>query len=149
MPHLQQQILDLLKTTLVSGATAAGPRVFVDRVDPLQAHELPAIVIEESGDGESIEKYTVHGSDRRTLSVVIQCVVAHGSDAAAQARSLGLAVEKLIQSSTPLAILCKLGIQINSSRHQVSGDGDRLFASREQAWTFSTIAPSASPDVSL
>ena len=149
MAHLQQQILDLIQSAIVAGATVAGARVFVDRVDPLQPHELPAVLVDEGGDGERVERYTVHGADQRDLSVVINCIVAHGSGAAAQARSLGLAVEKLLQASVPLAALCKLGIQLNASRQQISGDGDRLMAAREQSWTFSAIAASATPDVSL
>jgi len=149
MAHIQQQILDLIKTTLVAGATVAGPRVFVDRVDPLQAAELPAILVDESGDGERIEPYTVHGADQRTLSVQVQCVVAHGSTAALQARELGLNVEKLIQTSAPLAALCKLGIRLEASRQQIAGDADRLMALREQAWTFAALTRSETPDTPL
>ena len=62
MPHAQQQILNAVQTVLASGATAAGARVFLDRVDPLQATELPALLVEEGGEGESIEPLTVHGA---------------------------------------------------------------------------------------
>lgn len=149
MAHLQQQILDLIKTTLVAGATAAGARVFVDRVNPLQASELPAILVDEAPDGEQVQPYTVHGAYQRQLAVQINCVVANGTSAALQARSLGLDVEKLIQTSAPLAALCQLGIELNASRLVASGDGDRLMASREQAWTFSTLSRRETPDVAL
>lgn len=149
MAHLQQQVLDLIKTTLVAGATTAGARVFVDRVDPLQAHELPAILVEEAPDGEQVQPLTVSGAHQRQLSVQITCVVAHGSGAAAAARELGLQVEKLLQTSAPLAALCRMGLDLNSSRPQIAGDGDRLMATREQAWSFAYAARSDTPDTPL
>ena len=49
MAHAQQQVLDAVRAALVLAATVAGARVFVDRVDPLQASELPAILVDEDG----------------------------------------------------------------------------------------------------
>lgn len=149
MAHLQQQILDLIKTTLVAGATLAGARVFVDREDPLQLHELPAILVDEAPDGEQIEPLTISGADRRALAVQINCVVAGGTSVAAQARELGLQVEKLIHTSAPLAALCPLGIQLNASRLLISGEADRPMRMREQAWTFAAAARSVTPDTPL
>lgn len=149
MAHLQQQVLDLIQTTLAAGATVAGSRVFVDRVDPLQPQDLPAILVDEAGDGERIEPLTIGGGQQRSLSVQIVCVVAHGSAAAAQARSLGLAVEKLIQASLPLAALCRLGIELTGTRLQIAGDGDRLMSTREQAWVFSYAVRGETPDLTL
>lgn len=149
MAHAQQQVLDLIKSILVAGGTAAGARVFVDRVDALQPHELPAIQVDEAPDGEQIQPYTIHGVDQRELTVTVNCVVAHGSAAAEQARDLGLAVEKLLSGSQPLAAMCQLGVQIGSSRLVISGEQDRLMAEREQAWRFSYLARSADPSLIL
>lgn len=146
MPHLQQQILDQIQAVLVAGATAAGSRVYVDRVDPLHNHDLPAILVDESPEGELVQPFTIGGVYRRDLAVQINCVVTDGDGAAAQARELALAVEKLLQASQPLAALCTLGIDITASRHQVSGDGDRLLATRETSWTMSYAAPATTPD---
>lgn len=148
MAHLQQQVLDLIKTTLVAGATVAGPRVFVDRVDPLQTHELPAILVDEAPDGEQIQPLTISSAYQRQLAVEIRCIT-NGSDALLQARELGLAVEKLLQTSAPLAALCRMGIDITSSRPQIAGDGDRLMATREQLWQFAYAARSETPDTPL
>ena len=146
MAHAQQQILDALAALLVAGGTVAGARVFVDRVDPLQPNELPAILIEE-GDGETAEPYTIHGVERRELDVSISCVLTHGTTAAADARAFGLAVEKLVAPSTALAALAKLGVQLTSSRMVVSGEGDRLLAARAQSWRFAYMVNPASPDI--
>lgn len=145
MAHLQQQILDRIKTTL----EAAGLRVFVDREDPLQPHELPAVLVDESPDGEQIEAFTISGADRRVLAVQINCVVAGGASVAALARDMGLQVETLIHTSAPLAALCRLGIQLNASRLLVGGDADRAMRTREQAWSFAYAARSDTPDTPL
>lgn len=146
MPHLQQQILDQIQTTLVAGATSAESRVYVDRVDPLQPGDLPAILVDESPEGEQVQPFTVGGVYRRDLAVQIHCVFAHGSAAAVQARDLALEVEKLLQTSQPLAALCTVGIELNASRHLISGEGDRLMASRETSWTMSYAAHASTPD---
>ncbi|MDP3625019.1 MAG: hypothetical protein Q8S12_00365 [Hydrogenophaga sp.] len=147
MAHAQQQILDAVAAVLAGGSTAAGTRVFLDRVDPLQPNELPAITVDEAGEGESVEQTTIHSVEQRALGVTVACIVAHGSQAAAQARELGLQVEKLLAGSTALLALCKLGVQINSSRIVISGEGDRLMASREQNWTMTYMVAAETPDI--
>lgn len=147
MAHAQQQILDALQALLVGGGTVAGARVFVDRVDPLQPSELPAILIEESEDGESAEPFTVSGFEQRELGISISGVVSHATAAAAQARDLGLVIEKLVAPSAALAALAKLGVRITSSRLVKSGDGDRLLAAREQAWRFTYVVSANNPDI--
>lgn len=147
MAHAQQQILDALKTLLAAGGTVAGTRVFLDRVDPLQPTELPAILIEEEPEGESAEPYTVHGVEQRELAVLVSGVLSHSTTAAADARNLGLAIEKLIAPSTALAALAKLGVRITNSRMVVQGDLDRLLAARLQSWRFTYLVNAATPDV--
>ena len=147
MPHAQQQILEAVKTVLAGGATAAGSRVFLDRVNALQPNELPAITVDEAAEGESVELTTIDNVEQRALGVTVACIVAHGSAAAAQARDLGLQVEKLLAGSTALRALCKLGVQINSSRIEISGEGDRLMAAREQNWTMTYMCAAETPDI--
>ncbi len=149
MAHAQQQILDALQALLAAGGTVAGTRVFLDRVDPLQASELPAILIEEEPEGESAEPETIHGVERRELAVLVSGVVTHGTTAAADARALGLAIEKLVAPSTALAALAKLGVRITNSRMVVQGEFDRLLAARQQSWRFTYLVNAATPDVIL
>lgn len=146
MAHAQQQILDALKTVLVAGGTSAGSNVFLDRVDPLQPNELPAILIEEEPEGESAEPYTVHGVEQRELAVSVSGVVTHTTTAAADARALGLAIEKLVAPSTALNALAKLGVRITNSRLAINGEGDRLMAARQQSWRLTYLVNAASPD---
>lgn len=149
MAHAQQQILDTLQALLIAGATVAGARVFVDRVDPLQASELPAILIEESDGGESVELFQLSGDQKRTLDVTISCVLDHTSAAPALARDFGLAVEKAIVADPALRSLCSLGLGLSNSRLVVNGEADRLIASRQQSWSFSYLVSYLSPDLIL
>lgn len=149
MASAQQQILNALQSLLVGGGTVAGSNVFVDRVDPLQPSELPAIKVDEGASGESSEPYTIHGVDQRTLSVVVECVTSHSTTAAADARAFGVAVEKLIAESLVLATLAKLGVQLQNTRPALEGEGDRLVATRIQTWQFSYLVRPEAPDLIL
>ena len=76
-------------------------------------------------------------------------MLAHSTTAAADAREFGLAVEKLIASSTAIAALAKMGWRITSSRQVNNGEADRLFASRVQSWRFAYLVAADAPDVIL
>ena len=143
-----QQVLNAIKAALLSADTQAALRVFVDRVDPLQPSELPAVVIEESSDGEAAEVLQLNNVQKRTLGVQLQCVMA-GATAAADVRELAVAVEKAISTSAALAQLCKLELQLQSNRPVINGDGDRVLAAREQVWRFAYLVDPTAPDIIL
>lgn len=147
--HLQQQILDAVKTLLAAAGTAATSNVFLDRVDPLQKDELPAIVIEESPDGEAAEPYLIHGVEQRTFQVDIAGAVKGGAEAPAAARALGLEIEKAIAASAPLAVLCKGGVRIRASRQINTGEGDEVIPARQQRWEFIYYVRPEAPDVAV
>jgi len=149
MASAQQQILDALQTLLAAGGTVAGSRVFLDRVDPLQPSELPAILIEEGSSGETAESFTISGIDRRELAVEVHCVISHSTTAAADARAFGVAVEKLIAPSAALSVKASQGIQLQATRPALQGEGDRLLATRSQSWTFAYLVRSEAPDILL
>lgn len=145
--HAQQQILNALQALLAAGGTVAGARVFVDRVDPLQPEELPAILIEEDTDGETAEPDTIHGLEQRELSVIVSGILANSSTAAADARAFGLAIEKLVSPSAALQALAKMGHRITSSRLEINGASDTLLAARQQTWRFAYLVNPATPDI--
>jgi hypothetical protein len=147
MAHVQQQILDAVKTLLIAAATAAASRVFLDRVDPLQPGELPALLIEESPDGETSEPYTIHGLELRSYQVDITCAVSGATGAATAARDLGLQVEKAIATSTALANLSKEQVRIVAARMTNLGEGDTEIAARQQRWLFGYLVRAETPDV--
>lgn len=147
MPHAQQQILEAVKAVLAAmPQTVALGRVSLDRVDALQPTELPAIVIEEDEGGETIDQETVHGLLRRELLASVTGVVAHGTAAAANARELGLEIEKRLAASTALRALCKGGVQLASSRQINVGEADRLMAARQQVWRLTYLAKASTPE---
>ncbi len=146
MPHAQQQILEQVKAILAGGSTDAGSSVFLDRVDPLQPTELPALLVEESPEGETVTLNTLGGLEERALGVSVSCVVEHGTDAVARSRELGLQAEKLLADSAALRALCKLGVQITGSRPVISGENDRLLAARAQDWRMTYMVAAEAPD---
>ncbi len=148
MAHAQQQILDALRTTLVAAATSAGARVYVDRADPLQAHDLPALLVDESPEGETTQSGDLGPIYTRALAVRVTCVVAAGSTAKAQARELGLQSEKAMAApGTALQAVAKGGVVLQSSRPLDDATADRLFAAREQDWLFTYFTDATAPDV--
>ena len=149
MAHAQQQVLDALRAVLIAGGTVAGSRVFVDRADPLQPEELPAILIDEDADGERAETDDLAGMERRELRVVINCVLADSDGAAAEGRAFGLAVEKLVSPSVAIRALSATGPRLISSRLLQNGDGDRLLGGRQQAWLIDYCVSPSAPDVIL
>ncbi len=148
MAHVQQQILEGVRAALIAAATAAGDRVFLDRIDPLEAAELPALLVEESPNGETLDPQDVHGMEQRLYPVLVTAVVAHAADYSSQARALGLEVEKVL--GVPTFHVPKPGrARIASTRMALSGEGDRSVAAREQTWNFTYFTRRGAPDVAL
>jgi hypothetical protein len=147
MAHVQQQILDAVKTLLAAAGTAATSNVFLDRVDPLQRSELPGIAIEEAPDGEAAEPYLINGVEQRTYQVDIAGAVKGGATAAADARALGLQIEKAIAASAVLAALAKGGVRITASRQVNAGDGEEIITARQQRWAFTYYVRPETPDL--
>jgi len=147
MAHVQQQILDAVKTLLAAAATAATSKVFLDRVDALERGDLPAIVIEESPDGETAEPYLISGVEQRVLLVDVAGAVKGGASAPAAARALGLEIEKAMATSAALAALAKGGVRIIASRQINTGDGEEVITARQQRWAFTYFVRPEAPDV--
>ena len=146
MAHVQQQILEGVKAALITGPTDAGARVFLDRLDPLQANELPAILVEEAPEGEAVEPHTVSGLEQRSYAVLVTAVVAHASEYGSRARDMGLQIEKVL--GVPAFAVPKAGrARVTASRMTFSGEGDRAMAAREQTWRFSYFTRRGAPDI--
>ena len=145
MAHVQQQILDGVKAALAGAATTAGDRVYLDRLDPLQENELPALLVEEAPEGESVDPQTVNGLEQRTYGVLVTCVVAHAAEYGSRARELGAEVEKVLGVSS-FAVPKPGRARIASARMTFSGEGDRAMAAREQTWRFSYFTRRGAPD---
>ena len=149
MSHVAEQILRAIETALVAADTAAQNRVFVDRVDPLQPTELPAILIEEAPQGERSEYATVGGLEQRDLTVRIAGVVAHRSQYGSLARDLALAIEKVLANPEPALDALARSRRITLSQIVLSGEGEAARGARQQYWLFSYYVQSGSPDVAV
>jgi len=147
MPHAQQTILEGVRDALL-GATDAGANVFLDRVTRLQRSELPGLLVQESPEGEAIEPQTVSGLEQRVLSVVVQCLVAHNTTYAADARALGLQVEQVL-GAVSFAVPKAGRTRIAASRIVLDGDGELPMAGREQLWRFTYFTRRGAPDTPL
>lgn len=145
MAHAQQQILDALQALLISGNTVAAGRVFVDRVDPLQANELPAILIDEGEDGERVEVEDLDDGQVRETTFMVACVMS--SDDAPAARAFGLSVEKLIASNSALRALAREGPDLMANRRLQNGEADRLFSGRLHSWRIAYAVNPIAPDL--
>ncbi len=101
--HITKQAIDRVAALISGGATAAGAHVYVGRVTPIPAADLPAVTVD--GGEEEIELATIHAPAQltRRASIDIACHVAalDGYDAAAY--SLLLQVEHLLASDPDLA----------------------------------------------
>lgn len=146
MAHVQQQILEGVQAALIAASTDAGARVFLDRLDPLQASELPAILVEEAPAGEIVEPNTVSGLEQRTYTVLVTSVVSHRSEYGERARELGLQVEKVL--GVPAFAVPKAGrARISGSRMTLAGEGAQAMAAREQAWQFNYFTRRGAPEI--
>ena len=145
MASATDQIMTAVKTALVAANTAAGARVYLDRVDALQPSEVPAILIEDRG--ESSDVLDLDDTQTRTTTLAIHCATSHSTSAAADARAFGLAVEKAITASAAVKALAHMGIYIVSSQTEINGEGDRLLASRDQVWQASYLVNATDPDL--
>lgn len=149
MAHAQQQVLDAIKAALI-GNTAAGTHVYVDQTDPLQPNQLPAVLIGEAEAGEQVVTEHLDGHQQRSLDVVLACVVAGGATTAADARELGLEVEKVLNANAALLTQFQnFGFRILQSRQINNGDADRAMAGRMQGWRFGYMVAPGAPDVIL
>lgn len=100
--HITKQAIDRIGALIAGGSTDAGANVFVGRVTPLAAGELPGVKV--MGGDEELETATFHDPPQitRRASVDIECHVEEldGYDAAAYA--LLLQIEHLIAADPTL-----------------------------------------------
>jgi len=145
MSHAQQQILEAVQAQLIAAGTAAGARVYLDRLDPLEDRDLPALLVVEAPEGEQLAPSTVSGMEQRELAVQVIAVLSQAGGYAAQAREMGRQVEVALTARTfaaPKPGRCHL----QRSRLILSGDGDKPRAARELTWRVTYYARRGAPD---
>ena len=146
--HLQQQLLDAYKATLIAAATAAGSRVYLDRVDEIPQANLPALHIE--GQSESVESISVDWSQiqQRAYTFTVSCVTGLSSTAAVDARNLGKQVEQALfatQATSTAAGKAK-ALRLEGSTEDKDGAAAVSMYALRQSWVADYVTQSGVPD---
>ena len=150
MAAAQQALLEAIRDVLAGGGTDAGARVFLDRLDALAEADLPALLVEESPEGETVADAGIDGLEERTLVVLVTSVVAHSTEYASNARALALQAEKLIAADDMPAQLLALRltrVRLAASRIVLDGEGKKAQAARVQTWQLTYFVRPHAPDV--
>lgn len=149
--HIVQQVLDRIRADLIAAATSAGERVFVDRVDELSdAHELPAILISEVGEGVKALTVSIPTTLLRNVVVRIEPVVTHTTDYGREARKLSAQVEAaLLTAPANLGGLADGRIWLREAKFTADGDGKRLVAARPMLFECRVKTKSNDPCIPL
>ena len=145
--HINQQVLDAIKATLVAAGTDAGAHVFLDRLDPVPESELPAILIE--GIGEVVDTQSVGFPPiySRQYSLTIACLA---SGSAAAARNLGKQVEAALCASLTAFTAGGLakGLLLGGANEGKDGAGSTALFDVRQSWTAQIMTVGNAPDAS-
>lgn len=149
--HLQQQLLDAYKATLIAAATAAGSNVFLDRVDEIPTGSLPALHLE--GRSETVESISADWSQiqQRAYSFTIACVTGQASGAATAARNLGKQVEQALFASqaTSTASGKAKALRLEGSVEEKDGTSSVTLFTVRQSWVVDYITQSGVPDANF
>lgn len=151
--HVQQQILEAVQTALVTAATAAGTRVYLDRVDELAQASLPAIDIlgpDDTGE-EAIEYLTLHfpSVQQRSYTFAIGSVTALATGSAKAARNLAKQVEAALLAAIGSITVGGKAIDLvlaESSERKDGAGALPMFAVR-QTWQAQYQTTAGTPDV--
>lgn len=153
--HAHQRILEAVQAVLVAASTAAGTRVYLDRVDELPAANLPAIDIlgaDDTGE-DSIEEMTMHFPSKlqHVYTFPIACVYAQKTGAAKAARNLAKQVEAaLLAASNSIAIGgVAIDMVMTGSDEVKDGAGAASMFSVRQSWQAQYRTQGGAPDAPL
>lgn len=135
--HMQDQILDAIKTVLIAANTAAGARVRVEGVDPVAADDCPAIDIEAAG--ETVESVGLsRRTQRRDFDVEIRLSVTQKSDYRSKAGELLAQIESALRPAsgapTFVDVLVPDGIRMSASQPDRDGGGARPVYAIRTMW---------------
>jgi len=153
--HAHQRILDAVQTVLASASTAAGARVYLDRVDELPAANLPAIDIlgaEDTGE-DAIDVLSIGWPPilQHSYGFAIACVCAQAAGAAKAARNLAKQVEAALLAGAATVSIGGVSIDMlmTGSVEIKSGEGAVSMFAVRQLWQAQYQTQGGAPDVPL
>jgi len=151
--HMQDQILEALRSTLVQAATSAGDQVRIEGVDLLAAAKTPALEIEA---GEEAVELVGSGRDgrrtqRRDYRVEVRCVVASNGDYRGQAAELLAQVEEALNGPalTQVDVLVPERIRLLASRPEIDGRGTQVVYQLRSIWLCRYLTTEGAPSASV
>lgn len=147
--HMQDQILDAVRSTLVQAGTLAGDQVRIEGVDLLPASKTPAIEIEA---GEEVVELISSGRDgrrtqRRDYRVEVRCVVASNGDFRGQAVELLAQVERALNSPeiSHVDVLVPERMRLLGSRPESDSRGNQVVYQLRSVWLCRYITTEGAP----
>lgn len=134
----------------LTGKTAAESRVFPSRVRPVDAAQLPCILVYAGSEAVTVYQESPHEYERRlTVQVEAQAKADEGLDAAMDA--IAEDVEHELMQDHTLGGLCR-DVELTASEITIKDDGDTLIGScvltYEVTYHTYAVADSEEPDVS-
>ena len=151
--HMQDQILEAVRSTLVQAGTLAGDQVRIEGVDLLSASKTPAIEIEA---GEETVELLANGRDgrrtqRRDFRVEVRCVIASNDDYRGQAAALLAQVERALNGSAPtqVDVLVPERMRLLASRPETDGRGNQVVYQLRSVWLCRYLTTEGAPSTSV
>jgi hypothetical protein len=149
--HLQQQILEAVQANLIAAGTAAGSRVFLDRVDEITQAELPAFHIEGVGEDDQADSLNFPTVYTRQYRFTVAALVHQSTGSAKAARNLGQNAEVALLAT--LAGYTASGkakaLQLLGSNENKDGSSALNFFEVRQSWQATYMTLGGSPDTPI
>jgi hypothetical protein len=146
--HLRRQIREAVATA-VTGLTTTGTRVFQSRVYPLEAADLPCLLVRTEGDTSEVQSIHAPSPLMRTLSVRIIAIARATSDLDDTLDEICRQVE--VALAMPCSALSALAetIALESTTIEMSGNAEQPTGSATLQYQVVYFAAENAPDVAL
>lgn len=142
--HLRKQIRTALEAALTGLATAQN--VYVGRVAPIDADNLPALVL-MTGE-EAVEREAKGGRQARTLTATIEGHAQQASGILDSFDQIAKEVEISIATDAPLAALVK-SVDLTGTEVEITGEAVQPAGLVRLTYQFVYHTQEAAPDVAL
>lgn len=123
--HMRQQIREALATAL-TGLTTTSTRVYENRINPLQAANLPCLVI--TAESEEIEYGAAGGLSRRqhrNLTLTVKGIAKASANVDDTLDTISKEVEVAVAAAGTLSGKVGGGLQLQRVSIEMDGDGDK------------------------
>lgn len=141
MAHARKQIRDAVIATL-TGLTTTGNNVFASRVYPIQASELPCLVIHSGG--ETVNLTTQDGTMERNLTLDIEIRVKATTALEDMLDTISSEIETALLGTLPAGVKVS---ELSAVQFGLSGDGDQPHGFANMQMNFVYYTKESVPEV--